>query len=414
MSGAAWPALGLTLCVALGWRHRAAPAAGALAGVAVLLVTGGVPLAALGEALATLWRPFLVITSILLLTACARQLRLFDRLATLIEPRTRGPVRHAFRLVFALSAISAALLTNDAAVLLLTPTVVTLLRAVYPRRHPQFVVPFAFAVFVAAGVAPFVTGNPMNVVVADRAGIGWNAYALRMMPVALIGWLVSYAMLARHFRGPLADEAPALGVAPPRIALSSSGRWLVAVVVIALGCYPLVAALGGPLWIVAASAAVLATLLAWRGGATPRGLAGEVGWEILPFLFGVNVLAHGLARAGAVELLAAVYRASPVPMPTVGLVSAIGSALIDNHPMAMLNLLAVQQINGGTDLVLAGLIGGDLGPRLLPMGSLAGLLWLDALRRQDVSISLGQFIRVGVLVTVPSLAASLAMLWLLG
>ena len=57
------------------------------------------------------------------------------------------------------------------------------------------------------------------------------------------------------------------------------------------------------------------------------------------------------------------------------------------------------------------LIGGDLGPRLLPVGSLAGLLWLDALRRLKVDVSLVDFVRVGAAITVPTLAVSL---WLLG
>jgi arsenical pump membrane protein len=79
-------------------------------------------------------------------------------------------------------------------------------------------------------------------------------------------------------------------------------------------------------------------------------------------------------------------------------------ALIHSHALA-----------GGPDaLVLAALVGGDLGPRLLPIGSLAGLLWIQQLRRSGVTIPLRTFVTVGAVVTVPSLAASLAALWLVG
>jgi hypothetical protein len=57
---------------------------------------------------------------------------------------------------------------------------------------------------------------------------------------------------------------------------------------------------------------------------------------------------------------------------------------------------------------------GDLGPRLLPMGSLAALLWLDLLRRHGVHISTSKFILVGFPVTVPSLALSLLLLIAMG
>jgi arsenical pump membrane protein len=60
--------------------------------------------------------------------------------------------------------------------------------------------------------------------------------------------------------------------------------------------------------------------------------------------------------------------------------------------------------------VLAALVGGDIGPRLLPMGSLAGLLWTDLLRRQGVEVPLGRFVLVGLAVLVPTLAISLLLL----
>ena len=51
---------------------------------------------------------------------------------------------------------------------------------------------------------------------------------------------------------------------------------------------------------------------------------------------------------------------------------------MNNHPMALIHSLTLA---GQPDvLVYAALVGGDLGPRLLPIGSLAGLLWLDLLR----------------------------------
>jgi arsenical pump membrane protein len=75
--------------------------------------------------------------------------------------------------------------------------------------------------------------------------------------------------------------------------------------------------------------------------------------------------------------------------------------------MAILNALAIHNLTGDTQQqMLAALIGGDLGPRLLPMGSLAGLLWLDSLQRQGIRISVSRFVLVGMAVTVPTLGLS--------
>ena len=404
-------ALIVALAIALAWRHTWAPAVGALAGLAIAVAGGVASIADMEAAARDLWRPLIVIGSIMVTTACAAEVGVFARLASWIEPRTRGPVRHAFRFVFVVSALTAALLSNDAAILLVTPVVIELIRAVYPKRHPIFAVPFAMAVFVAAGVAPLPTGNPMNLVVTARAGIDLNTYALHMIPVAIVGWVVAYAALAWWFRRELADEGPALGEAPPSVPLSGHAKVVLAVTLASIATYPILAALGRPLWPVAACAAAVSTAVAVHRGVTLPAIARGVSWELVPFLFGVLVLATALARAGLTGELRALYDSSPAPIASIGVVSALGSAVINNHPMALLHSHALA---GEPDTyVFAALIGGDLGPRLLPIGSLAGLLWLHALRQQAVTIRLRTFVGVGIAVTIPSLAVSLGVLWAL-
>jgi arsenical pump membrane protein len=364
------------------------------------------------DAVRELWRPLLAILAIMATTSCASEVGVFARLAAAIEPRTRGPVRHAFRIVFVLAAVTAATLSNDAAILLVTPVVLELLRAVYPRRNPKFLVPFAFAVFVAAGVAPLPTGNPMNLVVAQRAGIGFNAYVVHMLPVALTGWVVAYVALAWYFRDALADEAPALGEAPPVPHLTRPARAILLITGLSLASYPILAALDEGVWPVATLAALASLAVTVASGVTLRRIARGISWELVPFLLVVFVIATLLARAGVTGSLAALYARSPAPLPTVGTVAAAGSALINNHPMALLHSMALA---GAPDrLIYAALVGGDLGPRLLPIGSLAGILWLHSLRRAGIHVRLATFVRVGAVVTVPSLIASLAVLWMLG
>ncbi|HUS29233.1 MAG TPA: ArsB/NhaD family transporter [Kofleriaceae bacterium] len=405
---AAIAAMVVTLAIALGWRNPWAPAAGALLGVGVVIAAGVIGVHDIELALRDLWRPLLVILSIMVTSSCAAELGVFSLLARWIEPRTRGPVRHAFRFTFILSAITAALLSNDAAILLVTPVVIELLRSVYPKRNPKFVVPFAFAAFVAAGVAPLPTGNPMNMVVASRAGIHFNDYALHMIPVALAGWITAYIALAWCFRDALSDEAPALGQAPPAVVLGTPARIVLVTIAVALASYPVLAVFDIRPWVMAVPAA-LVCLVAARGVGIGR-ISRGVSWELLPFVLGVLLLATALSRVGVTAELSELYARSPARLPTVGTVAAIGSALVNNHPMALLHSVVLA---GAPDrLVYAALVGGDLGPRLLPIGSLAGLLWLHALRTRGIDVPLTTFLRVGVIVTIPSLIVSLAVLWL--
>jgi arsenical pump membrane protein len=391
-------------------QFRITPAVSAAIGVGLMLLVGVVDPTDVVEAASSLWRALATVASIMVLTAAARRLGVLNRLAPLTVARARGSAERHFAFVFVLSALTAALLNNDAAILLLTPLVVLHVRDVY--ADPRMQVPFAFAVYMAAGVAPLVVSNPMNFIVAQLVGIGFNEYAVRMLPIAVAGWLVSYLILRRLVRADLRR-----GQAEMRPIERSPRSWerpqieALAVLVVVLLAYPVASFLDRPIWGVAVAGAVLALWVCRRHGAgTPLDvLRRDVSWDTLGFLVGVLVIAFGLRNVGFVGQLSGLYENANVWV--IGFVSAIGSAIVNNHPMALINLLAIgETVEPTKSDYLAALIGGDLGPRLAPIGSLAGLLWYASLRALDVHVPVALFIKLGVIVTLPSIAVSLLIL----
>jgi arsenical pump membrane protein len=403
----------------LGRFGRLNPVFGALPGIFVMLLAGVLAPQDFLRGIGILWRPLVTIASIMATTSVAHRLRIFDRVTRSIEIRTRAGVSRAFAAVYVISAATAAAFNNDAAVLLLTPIILPTVRRLYPRRSVYLAEPFAFAVFMAAGVAPLSTSNPMNLVVAEHAGIGFNRYAIRMIPVALAGSVVTYVMARIAFRSVLEDPEPAGGRELGSLEdLGDSSRGVLAIVITMFAAYPVLSYLDAPVWIAAAAGAIFTSAVGLREKHITRThIVQGVAWDILAFLFLIFMTALGLENIGVTAAMSNVYGltepVSAAGIALVGGVSALGSAVLNNHPMAALNALAIRALPGDQGWrTLAALVGGDLGPRLLPIGSLAGLLWLEMARRLGIEIRAWTFIRLGFFVTVPAIVMSLLVLWL--
>jgi arsenical pump membrane protein len=341
------------------------------------------------------------------MTEVARRAGLLEWWTSLIEARATSTPR-LLLLVFGLGVVTSTAFNNDAAILLLTPVVVSLVKHRYPGRL-DMVPLFAFTVFMSAGVAAFPVSNPMNMVVAEFLHINFNEYARHMIPVAIAGWLIAFVLLRWIFTAQIKVPIQVSTVSVPRS--TRVQRMMMVVLVCVLVSYPIFGAMGGPVWAVASVGALISLLIARQQmNDNPLEIIRTgVSWETLVFLLAVLVMSLGLRDVGLVDRLAALYAQSG--LVTIGVVSAIGSAILNNHPMSHLNMMALDGGSSAGNLgVFAALVGGDLGPRILPMGSLAGLLWLEMLRRQGVEISVGRFVLIGVMVAIPTIAISLAIL----
>jgi len=393
------------------------PGSAAVLGVLVLLGSDLLQAHDLVEAARLQWRPLLTLTCIMLMTGVVQEVGAFDRLAGRIERRARSSsATRTFTVVFVLSVVTPSLLNNDAAILILTPLVVALTRRVFPG-NPELTVAFAFAVFLAPGVAPFIVSNPMNMIVAEFTGLGFNAYAVVMLPISIAGAALTYLVLRWVYRDQLHSAKPADTGPVATIERHPAERPAVVLLVAIFLAYPVAATLGAEIWSVALLGAFASLVLTrvYRVAPLPK-IAGHVSVDILAFLWGIFLVVQGLRTVGAVDWLASFYGVGSLgggeQLARIGVTSAVGSAVIDNHPMSILNMMA---IGSGEDpkLLLASLVGGDIGPRLLPIGSLAGLLWIDLLRRSGIQIGVWQFFRLGTIVLIPTLAVSLLMLWAL-
>jgi Na+/H+ antiporter NhaD/arsenite permease-like protein len=153
----------------------------------------------------------------------------------------------------------------------------------------------------------------------------------------------------------------------------------------------------------------------------PEELLREIDWSTLLFFVGLFVVVEGLVATGVItalgELLVDITGGDQT-VTTLGLlwVSGIASALVDNIPYTATMIPVVQQLGtAGIEvepLWWALALGACLGGNATIVGASANVVAANAAARAGHPISFGQFLRVGGVVALLSLAISTAYVWL--
>ena len=346
------------------------------AGAAVIaVVTGLVPAASALEGLSGTWEVLLFFAGLVLLTVALADAGAVDWLFDQLERWAGGSPRRLMVGSLLVTAAITALFSNDAAALLVAPTVA---RRVAQRRLPpiRFLVGIAVMANAASLVLP--VSNPVNLLVLERDHIPLPSYLLQVTPAALVAVLVAGLAISWLLTRGLPSRSSVSPADPPGRdpgLLRALAAVLAALLVVDLWSGAAGLSLGPP----TAVGGLVALTICWvRGGASPLRAVVVGRWSLLPLVAGLAVLGTGLQAAGPVAAVAhqLVGTGGMAAEVRVGLATAAASALTNNLPAAFLGMAGLGAVGQLTRLGIPLIAGADLGANLAPTGSLSTLIIL--------------------------------------
>ncbi|MFI5401706.1 MAG: anion transporter [Planctomycetota bacterium] len=303
-----------------------------------------------------------------------------------------------FLLVLVAGGLSA-LLSNDIVCLAMAPV---LAEACFRRRLDP--VPFLLALACASNVGSAATliGNPQNMLVGQTLGLSFGRYLAEAVVPSVLGLIATAAVIAFLYRGrwERAGAAVAADEAPLDPWQTAKGLFVIGALVAAFLFAP------WPREVVALAAAGV-VLLSRRMAS--RRILGLVDGHLILLFLGLFIVNHAFEETGlAAEGLARLDRMG-IDLREPGWLFAttvVLSNLVSNVPAVMLLLPAAKHEDAGVILALASTFAGNL----LLVGSIANLIVAEQAARLGIRITWREHARVGIPVTVVTLA--LAALWL--
>ncbi len=266
--------------------------------------------------------------------------------------------------------------------------------------------PYLLAVAMASNVGSTatITGNPQNMMIGSFSQIPYTQFAAALAPVALIGLVLTIALLALFHRTELRGESLRLRL--PRV---RANRVLVVRSLIATAVVVALFFAGQP---PAKAAIVVGALLLLTRRVKSARVYAEIDWSLLLMFTGLFIIVAGAER----ELLKpqtveAVGRLHLGTVPVLSAVTAVLSNLVSNVPAVLLlkPFVAALPDHDRAWLVIA--MASTLAGNFTVLGSIANLIVVEKAARRGIAIGFWDYFRVGAPLTVLTLAVGT--LWLM-
>jgi arsenical pump membrane protein len=380
-------------------------AAGAVPGAIVTVVAGLVSWRDARHEVVTLGPTVGFLAAVLVLSYLAGEHGVFAYAGAMAATWSRGSPRRLLTAVFVIASVITAALSLDATIVLLTPVVLATAAAM--AVHPS---PPVYACTHLANSASLLlpVSNLTNLLAFASSGLSFAAFAgLMALPwLAVIG--VEYLVFRWFFAADLTTPVPRI---PPRP--RTAPRFALVVLAATLAGFGLAEPLGvRPAWVAVTGAAVLAAGRLWRQPTRTAGrliAAANPAFAAFVLALGIVVLAVRGSGAGAVIVRLVPGQGGLLGLLAIAALAAVLANLLNNLPAT---LILVPLVAHTPSVVLAVLLGVNIGPNLTYTGSLATLLWRRILRAHDDPPATGLFLRLGAATVPAGLAVGVAALWL--
>ena len=305
--------------------------------------------------------------------------------------------------VVVVAGVLSALLANDIVCLAVAPL---LLEGC--ARRGLAPLPYLLALACAANVGSAATliGNPQNMLIGQTLRLSFTGFLADALVPSALGLALVWGLVHLSVRGRWASATSVPAVEAPELDRWQTAKGLLVLAALVLGFLftPV------PREVLALGAAAL--LLTSRRMAS-RDLIGLVDWHLLVLFVGLFVVNHAVAEAGLAAQANGALRSAGVDLGDPRWLfpaTAVVSNLVSNVPAVMLLLPHASHPLAGPILALSSTLAGNL----LIVGSIANIIVVDQAAALGVRIGWREHARVGVPVTLATLAVAAAWLALRG
>jgi arsenical pump membrane protein len=367
-----------------------------------------------GRELAALGPTVGFLAAVLVLAHLADEEGVFSYAGSVAGRLSRGSPRRLLGVVFVIASVVTAALSLDATVVLLTPVVLATATRVRVRAKPHL---YACTHLANSASLLLPVSNLTNLLAFAASGLTFARFAgLMALPwLAVVG--TEYLMFRWFFAGDLAVPGHREAMSPP----VNAPRFALVVLAGTLVGFGLAEPAGvHPAWVAAVGALVLAAGRLARQPPAETGrlalaetgrLARAANLPFCGFVFGLGiiVLAVRSGEVGVVVDRLVPHRDGLAGLLAAAVLAAVLANVVNNLPAT---LMLVPLVAHSPGLVLAVLLGVNIGPNLTYVGSLATLLWRQILHARDHPPVAWEFLRLGALTVSACLLVGVAALWL--
>ncbi len=423
------------------WRpsdlHEAWPAS---IGAGIMVLTGMISYTDILDITNKIGGASITIISTIVMAVILESFGFFNWAAARLGALAKGSGRRLYWYIQLLCFLMTLLFNNDGSILITTPILILLLKNMGLKPHRQLPYLLSGALTATASSAPIGVSNIVNLISLEIIDMTLYMYTAMIFVPSALGLLFMSWLMFIVMKNSLPKKLPKLqydleevfftknfhplkrGISVETKRKRTSFMMKILVFVLMTRCLLFAASYFNiPISIVAILGSLVLLIYRWYYFRTnPVDILKNTPWQILIFAFSMYVIIYGLHNAGLTNLLVMVFE----PLVNQGLFYAsitmgglvsVMSNLFNNHPALMIGTITLTEM--GLDPVtlktiyMANIIGSDMGSLLLPIGTLASLIWMQILRKNHIKVKWNDYLRVTVLVIPLSTVFTLILLF---
>lgn len=327
----------------------------------------------------------------------------FKKMAELGLQKAGNSQIKLFVFFYAIISLLTIFTSNDIIILTFTPFI-----CYFSKNAKINPLPYLFMEFIAANTwsLMFIIGNPTNIYLGTLFNITFFEYfkvlVLPTIASGIVSFILLYLLFHKSLKTPIEKVCETTKVKSPFLYITGIIHIVICILLLALSNL-----IQFDMWIISISFTISLSIITLIYDLIHRELnlynvLKRLPFALIPFLLSLFILIESLDTSGIINNLLLLIKSTNPLFYTF--VSAFLTPFLNNIPMTIFMGKLLSKVQSINLLPIYGtIIGSNFGAFIAPTSSLAGIMWMNQLKKYSIKVSFMKFILIGLMVAIPTL-----------